>query len=172
MRGTRVLPGRAVSEVEGVKSIPLVARWLIFGPLALLILLPILNVLFHIEAAMHPALPPLILFVCLFLMFAGVYVAVTGVLKVPGDGAIVITDGLPTKARILSIQMGETKLDIGGADERWLVVLELEVQPEDEPPFEARAEHFVPVLDIPKLQVGDIVDVRYKPRDSAKVAIG
>lgn len=158
-------------EVGDLKSIPLPARWLIFGPLAVLILLPILNVLFHIEEAMHPLLPPLILFTCLFLMFAGVYVAVAGVLKVPRDGAMVVTDDLPAKARILSIQMGDARQDIGGADERRLVVLELEVQPVDGPPFEARAEHFVPVLDIPKLQAGDFVDVRYEPRDNPKVAI-
>ena len=154
-----------------MRSIPIVARWMIFGPLALLVFLPILNLLFHIEEAMHPVLPPLILFACLFLMFAGAYLAFAGVLKAPIEGATIVEDDLPAKARILSIQMGETKQDIGGADERWLVLLELEVQPKDGPPFEARAEHFVPVLDIAKLEVGDFVDVRYDPRDKPKVAI-
>lgn len=165
------MPDRITFEVCDLKSIPVAARWLIFGPLGLLILLPILNLLFHIEEAMHPALPPLILFACLILMFAGVCLIVTGVLKVPQDEAILVSDSLPAKARILSIQMGDARLGLGGADERRLVMLELEVQPKDGPPFEARAEHFVPVLDISKLQVGDFVDVRYESKGSTKAVI-
>lgn len=147
------------------------ALWLIFGPLAVLILLPILNLLFHIEEAMHPALPPLILFGCLFLMFAGVYLAFTGVWGVVLGRTGVLEVGLPAQAVILSIQMGDRKLTYRGVDERWLVVLELEVQPSDDSAFGAKAEHYVPLLEIPRFQPGEIVDVRYDPQDKTKVAV-
>jgi hypothetical protein len=154
-----------------MKPIRLSALWLVFGPLAVLILLPILNVLFHIEEAMHPALPPLILFVCLFLMFAGVFLAFTGVWGVVLGRTGVLETGLPAQAVILSIEMGDRKLTYRGVDERWLVVLELEVQPSDGPAFEAKAEHYVPILEIPRFQPGEIVDVRYDPQDKSKVAV-
>ena len=154
-----------------MKPIRRSALWLIFGPIAVLILLPILNVLFHIEEAMHPALPPLILFVCLFLMFAGVFLAFTGVWGVVLGRSPLPEAGLPARAVILSIQMGDRKLTYRGVDERWLVLLELEVQPLDGPAFEAKAEHYVPVLEIPRFQAGEVVDVRYDPQDKTKVAI-
>jgi len=166
-----VLPGDPILEVSGVKSIHAYVWWLIFGPIAVLILLPILNVLFHIEEAMHPALPPLILFGCLFLMFAGAFLAFTGVLRVGHERTRILQGGVPAKARILSTEMGDAKLTVGGADERWLVILELEVQPEDGPPFEEKVEHFVPLLQIPKFQAGEVVEVRYDPQDNTRVAI-
>lgn len=169
--GARVVPGHLTSEVRSLKSIPISAQWLIFGPLVVLILLPILNVLFHIEEAMHPVLPPVILFACLFLMFGGAYLAFAGLLAVRRERTAVLEVGLPAQALILSTQMGDAKLTYGGVDERWLVVLELEVQPADGASFEARSEHFVPLLDIPRFQVGEIVDVRYDPQDKTKVAI-
>jgi len=89
-----------------MKPIRMSALWLIFGPLAVLILLPILNLLFHIEEAMHPALPPLILFVCLFLMFAGVFLAFTGVWGVVLGRTRVLEGGLPAQAVVSSMQMG------------------------------------------------------------------
>lgn len=154
-----------------LKPIPTPALWLIFGPLAILILLPILNVLFHIEEAMHPVLPPVILFSCLFLMVAGVVLAFTGVLGVWRVRTGVLEGGLPAQARILSTEMGETKVTYRGVDERWLVVLELEVSPADGPSFKATVEHFVPLLEVPRFQAGGIVEVRYDPNDKARVAI-
>jgi len=60
---------------------------------------------------------------------------------------------------------------MGGVDERWLVVLGLEVQPADGPSFEARVEHIVPLLEVPRFQVGGVVQVEYDPQDKTKVAI-
>jgi hypothetical protein len=158
-------------EVRNMKHVHPSVWWLIFGPIAVLILLPILNLLFHIEEAMHPVLPPVILFVCFSLMFAGVFLAFAGVLRVGKERTTILRAGVPAKARILSTEMGDAKMTIGGADERWLVILELEVQPQDGPPFEACAEHFVPLLDVPKFQAGEVVEVRYDPQDKTRVAI-
>jgi hypothetical protein len=154
-----------------LKPIRIPVLWLVFGPLAVLILLPILNVLFHIEEAMHPVLPPVILFVCLFLMFAGAFLAFSGVWGVWQERTSILEGGVPAQARILSVEMGDAKLTRKGVDERWLVVLDLEVRPADGPTFAARAEHFVPLLEIPRFQAGEVVDVRYDPQDRTKVVV-
>jgi hypothetical protein len=159
------------SEMRSLRPIRIPALWLVFGPVAVLILLPILNVLFHIEEAMHPLLPPVILLVCLLLMFAGAFLAFAGVWGVWQERTTILEAGLPARALILSAEMGDAKMTQRGVDERWLVVLELEVQPADGPSFEARVEHFVPLLEIPRLQAGEVVDVKYDPQDRTRVAV-
>ena len=104
-------------------------------------------------------------------MFAGVFLAFTGVWGVVLGRTGVLEGGQPAQAVILSIQMGGRKLTYQGVDERWLAVLELKVQPSDGPAFEAKAEHYVPVLEIPRFQPGAVVDVRYDPQDKTKVAV-
>jgi hypothetical protein len=153
-----------------LRPIRIPVLWLVFGPVVVLILLPILNVLFHIEEAMHPVLPPVILFSCLFLMFAGAFLAFRGVWGVWPERTGILEAGVPARARILSAEMGNAKMTQRGVDERWLVVLELEVQPADGSSFAARVEHFVPLLEIPRFQPGGVLDVKYDPEDRTKVA--
>jgi hypothetical protein len=154
-----------------LKPFRLSALWLIVGAVAVLILLPILNVLFHIEDVMPPVLPPLILLVCLLLMLGGGFLGLGGVRWMRREREGILEVGLPARAVIRSAQLGGMKLTYGGVDERWLVVLGLEVQPADGPSFEARVEHIVPLLEVPRFQVGGVVQVKYDPRDKTKVAI-
>jgi hypothetical protein len=148
-----------------------IAPWLIFGPVVVFILLPILNVLFHIEEAMHPVLPPLILFTGLLTMFAGAFLFFTGGLGVEQERRQILEAGLPAEALVHSIRLGNTKVTYGAVDERWLAELELNVQPEVGPSFRAKVQHFVPLLEIPRFQAGEIVEVRYDPEDRTRVAI-
>jgi len=154
-----------------LKPFRLSALWLIVGAVAVLILLPILNVLFHIEEVMPPLLPPLILLVCLLVMLGGGFLGLGGVRWMGRERERILEAGLPARALIRSTQLGGMKLTYGGVDERWLVVLGLEVQPADGPSFEARVEHIVPLLEVPRFQVGGVVQVEYDPQDKTKVAI-
>ena len=79
--------------------------------------------------------------------------------------------GLPARAVIRSTELGGMKPTCGGADERRLVVPELEVQPADGPSFEARVEHMVPLLEVPRFEVGEVIEVEYDPQDNTKLAI-
>jgi len=49
--------------------------------------------------------------------------------------------------------------------------LGLEMQPADRPSFEARVEHIVPLLEVPRFEVGEVIQVEYDPQDKTKVAI-
>jgi hypothetical protein len=148
-----------------------IAPWLIFGPVVVFILLPILNVLFHIEEAMHPVLPPLILFTGLAMMFAGAFLFFIGGLGIEKERRRILEAGLPAEALVHGMKLGDTKVTYGAVDERWLAELELEVQPETGPSFRAKVQHLVPVLEIPRFQAGEVVEVRYEPGDRSKVAI-
>jgi hypothetical protein len=75
------------------------------------------------------------------------------------------------RGRVFENPNGGNEGDVPGVDERWLAVLDLEVQPRDGPPFEARVERFVPLLDVPRFQAGRIVEVRYDPKDKTRVII-
>ena len=82
------------------------ALWLVFGPIAVFILLPILNVLFHIEEVMHPVLPPLIVFGGLLVMFAGAFLFFTGGLGVERERKRILDAGLPAVALVRNIRLG------------------------------------------------------------------
>ena len=120
-----MLPERPSLEARSVKPFRLSALWLIVGAVAVLTLLPILNVLFRIEEVMPPVLPPLILLVCFLLMIGGGFLGLGGVWWMRREGEGILKAGLPARAVIRSTQLGGMKLTYGGVDERWRVVLGL-----------------------------------------------
>lgn len=79
--------------------------------------------------------------------------------------------GLPARAVIRSTERGGMNPTCGGADEPWLVVPELEVQPANGPTFEAGVEHIVPLLEVPRFLFGEVVQVKYNPQGKTNVAI-
>ena len=97
-----------------MKPFRLSALWLIVGAVAVLILLPILNVLFHIEEVMPPLLPPLILLVCLLVMLGGGFLGLGGVRWMGRERERILEAGLPARALIRSTQLGGMKLTYGG----------------------------------------------------------
>ena len=81
-----------------MKPFRLSALWLIVGAVAVLVLLPILNVLFHIEDVMPPVLPPLILVVCLLLMLGGGFLGLGGLRWMRREREGILEVGLPARA--------------------------------------------------------------------------
>jgi hypothetical protein len=125
VQGRTVLPERPSPEARSLKPFRLSALWLIVGAVAVLTLLPILNVLFHIEEVMPPVLPPLILLVCFLLMIGGGFRGLGGVSWMRREREGILKAGLPARAVMRSAQLGGVKVTYGGADERWRVVLGL-----------------------------------------------
>jgi hypothetical protein len=74
-------------------------------------------------------------------------------------------NGLRADARILSIKDTGTRINRSP-----VIRLMLEVRPPNQPIFEAETERLLSILDIPNLQPGNIIQVKYNP-DSREVAI-
>ena len=70
----------------------------------------------------------------------------------------VLANGLPAEATIL--QMSDTGTTINNDP---VVRLLLQVQPPDQPTFQAETERLVPRLRIPQVQPGAVVQVKYDP---------
>lgn len=74
------------------------------------------------------------------------------------------TSGLPATAEVVSIQdSGQT------INDNPVVILQLKVTPQYEPPFEITARTIVSRLDIPR--VGDIINIKYAPADKTNISI-
>lgn len=83
-----------------------------------------------------------------------------------GELASVAEAGVPAKAQIV------TASDTGRRYATHPVVrFGLEVRPAAGAPFEATVEQEVSVVDLPRLQPGAIIDVRFDPINRSKVAI-
>jgi hypothetical protein len=80
-----------------------------------------------------------------------------------------LESGAIANARVLEL----SKTGISRGPNTPLVRLKLEVQPSQGqgPPFQVELEMGVSVVDLPKLQPGSVVAVRYDPRDHGNVLI-
>lgn len=76
-----------------------------------------------------------------------------------------LKSGKPAQAKIVSANQTGTYINDNPE-----VHFVLEVQPEGERPFSAEAQRVVPQIEIPQLQPGSLVNVRYDPR-TLEVAI-
>lgn len=70
----------------------------------------------------------------------------------------VLARGLPAQATILKITDTGTTIN-----QNPLVRLLLEVHPQNEPPFQAETERIIPRLQIPEIQPGVMLEVKYDP---------
>jgi hypothetical protein len=77
----------------------------------------------------------------------------------------ILANGISAEAKIL--KLAETGTTI---NDRPLVRFSLEVYPAGRPPFRAEAEKLISILDIPRLQPGKVVPVKYDP-NSNEVAL-
>jgi len=73
--------------------------------------------------------------------------------------------GIPALARVLEIHDTGTTVN-----QNPLVRLVLEVQPDHAPPFEAETERLISRLQVPEVQPGEVVLVKYDP-ESGEVAL-
>ena len=74
--------------------------------------------------------------------------------------------GVSATAVILKIS--DTGMTLNDDPVAWL---DLEVRPENAPPFQARAKCLIPRLELPQFQPGRSVPVRYDPANRARVAV-
>ncbi len=75
-------------------------------------------------------------------------------------------EGVPAHARIL--RLWDTGMSVNGNP---VVGLRLQVRPDDEPPFEAETRALIGRLDIPQVQPGLVVPVKFDPHDHTRVAL-
>jgi hypothetical protein len=75
-------------------------------------------------------------------------------------------DGVPSRARV--IRIWDTGITVNGNP---VVGMRLEVHPDDEPPFEAETRAMIGRLDIPQIQPGLYVPVKFDPHDHTRVAL-
>ncbi len=74
----------------------------------------------------------------------------------------VLANGRPARAEILQIAQTGTRIN-----DNPVVRFVLEVRPPDEPAFRAETERLVPLIEIPQIQPGTIVSVKYDPASRA-----
>jgi hypothetical protein len=82
--------------------------------------------------------------------------------------------GIPAKARILGIQPTGTSIETGGHRQPQVAMM-LEVQPPSGPAYQAQLVTFISEFQIPQIQPGAMVQVRYdrnNPRELALEALG
>ena len=93
-------------------------------------------------------------------------VAVLGITGASVVGALsnraVLANGRPATAEILQIAQTGTTIN-----DNPVVRFVLEVRPPDEPAFQAETERLVPLIEIPQIQPGTIVSVKYDPSSRA-----
>jgi hypothetical protein len=82
------------------------------------------------------------------------------------ESCAIIAIGTPAQARILRL------IDTGTTiNDDPVVEFVLHISPDDAPAFEAHARALISRLDIPAIQPGRVVPVRYDARDRSRVAI-
>ncbi len=81
-----------------------------------------------------------------------------------------LATGTPAPARILQIQHTGTTVSYGG-DRRLQLQMAVEVRPSGGGPFQAQLTAFVSELQIPQVQPGSEVRVRFDPMNPARVAL-
>jgi hypothetical protein len=77
-----------------------------------------------------------------------------------------IATGKAAPAKILAV--GQTGLYV---NEQPQVQITLEVSPPDGPPFQAQVNKIISLLAIPRVQPGQILEVRYDPANPKRLAI-
>jgi hypothetical protein len=83
-----------------------------------------------------------------------------------GEACAIVAIGTPANARILRL------IDTGTSiNDDPVVEFVLEVSPADAPTFEAHARALISRLDIPAVQPGRVLPVRFDPQDHSRVAI-
>lgn len=82
------------------------------------------------------------------------------------EACAILAVGVPAPARI--VRLVDTGTSINDDP---VVEFILEVSPDDAPPFEASTRGLVSRLDIPAIQPGTIVRVKYDPDDPSRVAL-
>ena len=142
---------------------------LCLGSIAGLILLPIAAKLLGVASSNSPGLG-VVLYLLLTLPFVGAILLFVDSAAMKKERRRILETGVAAKAIVVKVEMAGTK-ETNGVDERWLVNLTLDVQPAESAAFEARIQHFVAVLDIPRVQPGQVLDVRYDANDTTRVAV-
>jgi hypothetical protein len=83
-----------------------------------------------------------------------------------GEACQILAIGKPAKATIIDIS--DTGVTINKDP---VVAFYLEVQPEQGPPFRAKTEALVSRLDVPQVQPGKVLPVKFDPQQQSRVAI-
>jgi hypothetical protein len=112
---------------------------------------------------MKRVVPTARLLCVLLLPFAALAAACTGY----GLARELQRDGVPAQAEILSLSDTGEKIN-----DDPVIRLEVEVRPQDRPPFKATIKHLlISNLEIPQYQPGLVIGVRFDPKDPSRVSI-
>lgn len=94
---------------------------------------------------------------------------ILGMLKTGRQQNQVRVRGASTSATILKVW--QTGRAVGEDNPNPKLSMVLQVQPADQPSFQAEATTFVQVWDVPAWQPGAQVEVKYDPNDTRKIAV-
>ena len=81
-----------------------------------------------------------------------------------------LREGVQASARVLSVQMGGMTMTVG-VHRHLQLQIGLEVQPAGQPPYQTTLTTMISELQIPQIQPGVVLTVRFDPRDPSKVAL-
>ncbi len=94
------------------------------------------------------------------------YRAVAGMTGNTSAGRALMATGADAPATVIGLQQTNTFVNSNPQ-----VVLTLEVTPPGQAPFQARTSTIVPLVAIPQVQPGNVVNVKYDPADHSKVML-
>jgi hypothetical protein len=92
--------------------------------------------------------------------------AIRLVRKAVGPDTSILKNGIPAKARIVSVQ--QTGVMVNYQPQ---IAFQLEVQPPGDAPYQAQTKAVIPLVNIPQFQPGVEVPVKIHPTDPTKVVL-
>jgi hypothetical protein len=94
------------------------------------------------------------------------WLAIYLIRKAMGPDRSILQNGIPAKARILSVQ--QTGVMVNYQPQ---IAFQLEVQPPGDAPYQAQTKAVIPLVNIPQFQPGVEVPVKIHPADPTKVVL-
>jgi hypothetical protein len=94
------------------------------------------------------------------------WLAIYLIRKTMGPNRSILQNGIPAKARILSVQ--QTGVMVNYQPQ---IAFQLEVHPPGGVPYQAQAKAVIPMVNIPQLQPGTEVPVKIHPADPTQVVL-
>lgn len=79
-----------------------------------------------------------------------------------------IKDGIPAVAQIKQVQQGNRKVTLG-VTEYYQLIIDAEIVTKEGRSWSVRFKEMVALIDLPKIQPGQNVAVKYDPKDSTNI---
>jgi hypothetical protein len=95
-----------------------------------------------------------------------VYRTVAGVTGNTKAGRALMATGADAQATVLGLQQTGTYVNMNPQ-----VVLTLQVSPPGQAPFQAQTSTILPMVAVPQVQPGAVINVKYDPTDHSKVMV-